>query len=232
MTFDLTSLKDNLPSESRVNFAAGGVEGEDSIASYVYRYRNSKNAEHMHLCVVQQAMLEVITEQNLKPNSTAYFGAIMAALEQETDKEGPRNNAIFGAMLNLLAMALPKVPQQILRSKIAMTSNLLVKVVISSKQSAAQETENSEGTSGMTRYALQCLQIVLQASEKNNWLLFSPGFSVILESTVDHRPKVCSLYFSASFRVFFRCLSLLLFRLLKPLAFLFSGEKKGPELFG
>eukprot|EP00850_Spirogloea_muscicola_P013416 SM000091S24574 [mRNA] locus=s91:123792:137528:+ [translate_table: standard] len=144
---------------------AGGGGGvfEDTLR----RYRNSRQTEHQHLCAVVAATGEVLAEQGIKPSASTYFAALMASLERQVAE--PDGEAMRTAICLLLAVALPRVPAAVLRSKAEHALAVL----------AALATMPATGANCL-KAALQCMQHLLQAADKANWLPLARPFGILV----------------------------------------------------
>jgi ribosomal RNA-processing protein 12 len=156
-----------------------GIEtDEDMCATVMARFRNSQQPEHKHLCAVVAAMAEVLREQSLTPSPTAYFAAAMSSLDRQT-KSPSRNEAVTTALCTFLALALPKTPVSVRRSKSDAILKLLVKLLTTEEANAAT-----------VKAGLSCVENVLVAADKSNWLALAPSFNLLLHHCLDARPKV------------------------------------------
>eukprot|EP00850_Spirogloea_muscicola_P022198 SM000282S10601 [mRNA] locus=s282:83628:97088:+ [translate_table: standard] len=135
----------------------GGGGGGGVFEDTLRRYRNSRQTEHQHLCAVVAATGEVLTVQGIKPSASTYFAALMASLERQAAE--PDGEAMRTAICLLLAVALPRVPAAALRSKAEHALAVL----------AALATMPATGANCL-KAALQCMQHLLQAADKANWL--------------------------------------------------------------
>jgi len=128
------------------------------------------------------AIEQTLTEQNSEKNATAYFAALLTTLESSA-----RSNPTFGegdvlpAIIYLLALVTPFVSQAVIRSNLtaimALTGPLFSQLIPHAPPLRSQ---------------LTLLSAVIQAVEPSQ--LDTPNvrttFSLVLDLTVDPRPKV------------------------------------------
>ncbi|CAN1843516.1 RRP12-like protein [Linum perenne] len=107
----------NFPTPASTDFC-------DSVLS---RFSTSEQEDHRHMCAVIGAISQEIKEQNLPSTPTAYFGAISSALSRLSSEFSPSPH-IVDALVTLLSMVLPQIPEATLKKRREFLSDLLLKV--------------------------------------------------------------------------------------------------------
>ncbi|CAN1843511.1 RRP12-like protein [Linum perenne] len=108
----------NFPTPASTDFC-------DSVLS---RFSTSEQEDHRHMCAVIGAISQEIKEQNLPSTPTAYFGAISSALSRLSSEFSPSPH-IVDALVTLLSMVLPQIPEATLKKRREFLSDLLLKVL-------------------------------------------------------------------------------------------------------
>ncbi|GIL82209.1 hypothetical protein Vretifemale_11129 [Volvox reticuliferus] len=151
--------------------ADGGVAAE--IAQ---RYGRSAQPESQQVVAVLKAITDVIRNEGLSPGPSSYFAAIMSALEQP-NTQGSQQAVL--AMLTLLGVVMPRLPNHILRSRFASSATLVGGLLAA-----------HAGEAATAKAALGCLAQVLAAADPTAWLAAVPAFNQLLNFTTDARPRV------------------------------------------
>eukprot|EP00879_Flechtneria_rotunda_P018341 GHRR01019238.1.p1 GENE.GHRR01019238.1~~GHRR01019238.1.p1 ORF type:complete len:243 (+),score=93.56 GHRR01019238.1:96-824(+) len=151
--------------------ADGGI-----VAEIHSRHGRSAQPESQQVLAVLRAVLEVISAEGMAATPTTIFAALMSALDRPDAQSSP---GITLAMCTVLAVALVRVPNGVLRSKFNSSVQLLSKVAERSRQEAAA-----------VKAALLCLGQVLAAVEPGAWHAASRTFQLLLSFATDNRPKV------------------------------------------
>eukprot|EP01135_Chromosphaera_perkinsii_P005543 Nk52_evm92s352 gene=Nk52_evmTU92s352 len=167
---------------------------EDVFAS-VIRHSNSNLASHREACAVLAVVQEVIKEQGAEESEAAYFAALMSVLDEAKDQESgdqesSSSASALEAIVQLLALVLPRTPSAVLKSKFTGVSTLLMETL----------AMHADKSSSLVRHILQCLGGLLEAQEAVVWGGATGGgssssstrkvFQSILVFTLDMRPKV------------------------------------------
>ncbi|KAK5997805.1 Ribosomal RNA-processing protein 12 [Cladobotryum mycophilum] len=134
--------------------------------------------------VVLQALESTLKEQNAVPNSTGYFAALLALLQQ-AESNGNINIELATPVVYLLDVVTPYAPQPLLRSKFTQILTLLAPVLL------MQDAEPI-----LLRTSIGCLESLLLAQDSASWELsvsqIGPRRAVagLLNLALDQRPKV------------------------------------------
>ncbi|CAN1232597.1 RRP12-like protein [Linum perenne] len=107
----------NFPTPASTDFC-------DSVLS---RFSTSEQEDHRHMCAVIGAISQEIKEQNLPSTPTAYFGAISSSLSRLSSEFSPSPH-IVDALVTLLSLVLPQIPEATLKRRREFLSDLLLKV--------------------------------------------------------------------------------------------------------
>ncbi|GIL64267.1 hypothetical protein Vafri_18268 [Volvox africanus] len=154
-----------------------GGDADGGVAAEVaQRYGRSAQPESQQVVAVLRAITDVIRNEGLSPSPSSYFAAIMSALEQPST-QGSQQAVL--AMLTLLAVVMPRLPNHVLRSRFANSATLVGGLL----------TAHS-GEAAMAKASLGCLAQVLAAADPTAWLAAVPAFNQLLNFTTDARPKV------------------------------------------
>ncbi|CAN1232602.1 RRP12-like protein [Linum perenne] len=108
----------NFPTPASTDFC-------DSVLS---RFSTSEQEDHRHMCAVIGAISQEIKEQNLPSTPTAYFGAISSSLSRLSSEFSPSPH-IVDALVTLLSLVLPQIPEATLKRRREFLSDLLLKVL-------------------------------------------------------------------------------------------------------
>ncbi|GLI63541.1 hypothetical protein VaNZ11_006530 [Volvox africanus] len=154
-----------------------GGDADGGVATEVaQRYGRSAQPESQQVVAVLRAITDVIRNEGLSPSPSSYFAAIMSALEQPST-QGSQQAVL--AMLTLLAVVMPRLPNHVLRSRFTSSATLIGTLLAA-----------YAGEAAMAKAALGCLAQVLAAADPTAWLAAVPAFNQLLNFTTDARPKV------------------------------------------
>ncbi|GAB4822579.1 hypothetical protein N2152v2_009625 [Parachlorella kessleri] len=154
----------------------GDAPADGLVASIFARHQKSPQPQSQQLCAILTAVLDVLRAEGLQATPTALYAALMSSLEKQ---ETLQNSEVTAAMCHLLSLVLGRVPNAVLRAKLAPSAQLLAAVV---------EAKSSEAP--IVKPALACLCQVLAAATAADWLAAAPAFNLLLGFCVDTRPKV------------------------------------------
>ncbi|EFJ51860.1 hypothetical protein VOLCADRAFT_87463 [Volvox carteri f. nagariensis] len=154
-----------------------GDDADGGVAAEVtQRYGRSAQPESQQVVAVLQAVTDVIRNEGLPLSPTSYFAAIMSALEQPSTQG---SHQVVLAMLTLLAVVMPRLPNHVLRARFVGCSELVGSLLAA-----------HHGDAATTKAALGCLAQVLAAADPSAWIAAVPAFNQMLGFVADARPKV------------------------------------------
>jgi ribosomal RNA-processing protein 12 len=135
--------------------------------------------------VVLSAIEDTLRSQSSEFTPTAYFAALLSLLARQVSTTGIANKGTTNAVIYLLDLVTPYVPEPLLRSKFTeILTNL------------APALTHPEAEAGLLRSSIGCLESLLLAQDARAWELpqsqISPRRAVagLLTIAVDQRPKV------------------------------------------
>ncbi|KAF9614359.1 hypothetical protein IFM89_018112 [Coptis chinensis] len=153
-------------------------ENEDIGNTVLFRYTNSTQEDHQHLCAVVGAMSQELKDQKLPLTPITYFGATISSLDRLSTDPNPADSVIT-ALLTFLSMVLPQISVPVLRKRRAFVMDPVLRVIRFEDMSV-----------GAVNAGLKCVSHVLVVSEKVNWLDISKEYNVLLVFVTDSRSKV------------------------------------------
>jgi ribosomal RNA-processing protein 12 len=145
----------------------------------VHKYWRSNSAFHKEILAVLAAITEVIKENNGKESETEYMAALMTGMESvESNQES------CAAFLYLIALAIKKVPENVLRAKHT--------DLIRSLTDQLDKYGNAPNNVTLIKSCLKCLCWILKSLGKQEWSNKSTikCYIRILEYVQDERPKI------------------------------------------
>eukprot|EP01018_Ginkgo_biloba_P036851 Gb_09813 [translate_table: standard] len=149
-------------------------EEEDLQKIVMKRFKKSGAPEHRHLCALVGAMAQLLKDQDLPSVPTAYFAATMTSLDRHTD-----DPHVTTALCTFLSIVLTKMPSSVLSSKATEALNVLVGL------------HGEEGLgAGTIKATMKCMACLLTAADSSNWGPIAPSFKMLLNYSIDKRPKV------------------------------------------
>ncbi|BDA46153.1 RRP12-like protein [Coccomyxa sp. Obi] len=154
----------------------------DSVATELLaKHRRSNQPESQQICVVLGAILEVLDGEGMEATPTALFAAIMSSLQGARGSSGQSQqpSQVCAAMTTILAATLSRVPEAVLRSKFAASSEIL----------CCLAEEHAEQASTL-KPVLSCLATVTAAVDPREWASAVRPFGLLLGLSLDERPKV------------------------------------------
>lgn len=176
---DLSDLQHSLGARDvHARFADPSEPQDDGglVAEIMGRHGRSIQPESKQICLILNAVLEVIKAEGLQPTPTALFAALLASLGQPAARD---SNEVTAAMCRVMAAVLDRVPNGVLRLRFTSASKLLVSVL---------ETRGSDGA--LARAVLPCLCQVLAALNPADWPAAARPFALVLDTCLDARPKL------------------------------------------
>ncbi|RUS35558.1 hypothetical protein BC938DRAFT_478477 [Jimgerdemannia flammicorona] len=122
---------------------------------------------------------KALKEQNAPKTPTAYFAALMTTLEAQKNAQG--RSEIRTAILYLLDIVFPRLPQSVLRSKFPEVLVIL-----------ATSLEKDKAEAPTIRSVIGCLETLLIAQDTATWIQATTkkAFQTLLVLSIDPRPKV------------------------------------------
>lgn len=159
------------------------LAGEMDPFAELRKHAGGAHAHKAKLNIVLSAITDVIYERrgagvsaNKPISSTEYFAALMTALESAAASHQQE-------IAQLLALALPGVPEAVLRAKYSAIAKCLVRVI-----------QEADGEGALLRSASACLGLVLLAQEPSPAVWSRPevlkAFQLLLALATDARPKI------------------------------------------
>nr|CAB3265793.1 RRP12-like protein [Phallusia mammillata] len=180
------------------SFLSGLSDCTNVTFGKIQRFWLNNSAKHKEVCAVLAAITEVIRGQGAAESNTAYFAALVTALQSVEQVESAT------AVAYLLAMTCKQVPVPVLRAKFGEVSKLLCDILNQNMGSI----ESSPPTA-LIRSVLSCLGTLLRQQGLHVWDDRSTFniYHTILNFTVHNKPKirkaaqnaVCSILFASSF---------------------------------
>ncbi|PKA47068.1 hypothetical protein AXF42_Ash011742 [Apostasia shenzhenica] len=144
------------------------------------RFQNSQQEEHHNLCATVGAISQALKEQGLSLSPVAYFAASVSSfIRLIGDPSSAAGDPDITAILAFLSVLLPRVSPSVIRSKGALFSEGLVRVL-----------EHGSLPADGEKAALKCLSHMLVIGDKVDWSSVSPLFGVLLNYVTDHNVKV------------------------------------------
>ncbi|XP_008450964.2 uncharacterized protein LOC103492395 [Cucumis melo] len=151
---------------------------DDFCNSILFRFSNSTNEEHQHLCAVIGAMAQELRDQSLPSTPLAYFGATCSSLDRISSEPEPSPH-LLEALLTILSLLLPRISPPILNKKKDFLSYLLIRVL-----------RVPSLTPGAATFGLKCVSHLVIVRNAANWSDVSNLFGFIIGFVIDSRPKV------------------------------------------
>lgn len=169
----------------------GGLDdGGDIGAALLSRLHNSHAEGHRHVCTVVGAMSQELKDQGFPLSPVAYFGATVSSLEELSKDPSCGADPVVSALVFFLSEVLPRMPQNLLRSRAGPVLETLGRVLMSGLL-----TESAlEGS-------LRCVPHIIVVGGKDNWPSASPLYKIILEYVTDNRPVVSLISVKTSLKV-------------------------------
>ncbi|KAF2666875.1 ribosomal RNA-processing protein 12 [Microthyrium microscopicum] len=146
---------------------------------------NPKLQSQQQTHLVLSAVEDTLRDQKADLTPTAYFSALLALLSQYISTKSIVNKEVATAVVYLLDLFTPHVPQSLLRAKFAQILSKLAVVLT-----------QSEAEAPILRPSIGCLESLLIVQDSQGWALpqsqISPRRAVagLLNIASDHRPKV------------------------------------------
>ncbi|RRT41284.1 hypothetical protein B296_00053538, partial [Ensete ventricosum] len=177
MEFDLlfSAVEDDTPS----GVCGGDIDGEDIAAGVLARFQNSAREDHQHLCATVATMAQAVKDQGLPLTPVAYFGATASSLDRLSRDPASGSDPALASLLSFLALALPRVPRSVVRSRWKEVSDTLVRILGFDSLPL-----------GCVRSGLRCASYFLVVGDMTDWSALSPLYGVLLCFVTDERPKV------------------------------------------
>ncbi|CAA7401204.1 unnamed protein product [Spirodela intermedia] len=161
---------------------AGLDDGGDIGSALLSRLHNSHAEGHRHVCTVVGAMSQELKDQGFPLSPVAYFGATVSSLEGLSKDPSCGADPVVSALVFFLSEVLPRMPQNLLRSRAGPVLETLGRVLM-----AGVLTESAlEG-------ALRCVPHMIVVGGKDNWPSAAPLYKIILEYVTDSRSVVRKL---------------------------------------
>ncbi|XP_076884446.1 uncharacterized protein LOC143533613 [Bidens hawaiensis] len=144
------------------------------------RYGKSAAPQHRHLCATAAATRSIIQSESLPLSPLSYFAATIETLSDT--KTTANDSDAVSALSSFLAIVLPLVPEKsIATSKAAEAAEIVVEVMES----------GSEGLPVSTIRALvKCLGVLMEFCDLEDWEAVELGFRMLVNYSIDKRPKV------------------------------------------
>lgn len=142
----------------------------------IQQFWRKGSAKHKEVCAILAAITEVIRQEGAAESDTAYFAALVTALESFDGLDS------VAAIVYLLSMLCKKVPDGVLRAKFDGVSSLLLKSLAKyEKQSPA-----------LSRSTLICLSALLRSLTPEEWSHSSTMnvFQTMLSHCFYTKPKI------------------------------------------
>ncbi|KAH9313994.1 hypothetical protein KI387_022621, partial [Taxus chinensis] len=159
-----------------------GGEAEDMEKFIRNRFANSAAPEHRHLCAVAGAMSQLLKEEGLPPIPTAYFAATMNSINKSlSDNDDPH---VTTALCTFLSLLITKLPGSFLVSKATPAMEVLLSLHARQCEALAP---------GAVKFMLKCIAFLLTAAAADqncSWTVLAPCFNIVLNYSLDKRPKV------------------------------------------
>ncbi|RZS25777.1 hypothetical protein BHM03_00059025, partial [Ensete ventricosum] len=176
MEFDLlfSAVEDDTPS----GLCGGDIDGEDIAAGVLARFQNSAREDHQHLCATVAAMAQAVKDQGLPLTPVTYFGATASSLDRLSRDPASGSDPALASLLSFLALALPRVPRSVVRSRWKEVSDSLVRILGFDSLPL-----------GCVRSGLRCASYFLVVGDMTDWSALSPLYGVLLCFVTDERPK-------------------------------------------
>ena len=163
-----------------------GFAMDDPIASLHAKHARSAQPESKQVCVVAEAIAEILRQENIAPSPTAVFAAVMSSLERAETSASPE---VSTAMLVVLATALEHAPAGPVLTKLPDC----VKVLLASGRAFQEHPPALRGV-------VQCIGLLVAAlrdapppandGADGDWSHLQQAFSAVCNLCVDSRPKV------------------------------------------
>ncbi|CAN1284132.1 RRP12-like protein [Linum perenne] len=150
----------------------------DFCNSILSRFSTSEQEDHRHMCAVIGTISQEIKEQNLPSTPTAYFGAISSSLSRLSSELSPSPH-IVDALVTLLSLVLPQIPEATLKNRREFLSDLLLKVL-----------RLNSASDGTLASGLKCVSLLL-FRDGGHWENdVEPLYGALLGFIADSRQKV------------------------------------------
>lgn len=155
------------------------LDGDDLAAGVLARFQSSSNDDRQHLCATVGAMAQALKDQGIPRTPVAYFGATISSLDRLSRNPASGSDPATASLLSFLAIALPKVPRPVVRSRWKEVSETLIRVLrFDSLQPAGVKS------------GLRCASYLLAGGDKANWSDLSPLYDYLIGFMTDQRQKV------------------------------------------
>lgn len=139
------------------SWASNWSDCTNATFNKVHKYWQSNSALHKEILAVLAAITEVIKENDGKETETEYFAALMTGLESVNENEESTT-----AFLYLIALAIKKVPENVLRAKY----DDIVKALMIPLNKYGNEKANN---TTLIKSCLMCLCWLLKSQDKQAW---------------------------------------------------------------
>ncbi|XP_039261626.2 RRP12-like protein [Styela clava] len=161
-------------------FLSGLSDCSNITFKKIQRYWQNNSAKHKEVCAVIAAITEVIRQQGGEESDTAYFAALVTALDSVENVES------VTAVSYLLSMTCKRVPQPVLRAKFSEVSKLLVETL------ERFSNISSESPTALVRSLLICLATVLRNQTVETWSHLSTinVYQTLLSYSFHSKPKI------------------------------------------
>ncbi|XP_057858934.2 uncharacterized protein LOC131067795 isoform X2 [Cryptomeria japonica] len=160
-----------------------GTEEEDMEKSVRNRYGNSAAAEHRHLCAVVGAMTQLLKDEGLPPLPTAYFAATMNSINKSLS-DNDQDPRVTTALCTFLSLLVTKLPSSFLASKATPAMEVLLSL---------HAQQGDALPPGAVKVIAKCIASLLTAATQDqncSWSVMAPSFNIVLNYSLDKRPKV------------------------------------------
>ncbi|KAG6501722.1 RRP12-like protein [Zingiber officinale] len=170
--------------ESDVVFLSGdnetaALDGDDLAVGVLSRFQSSSNDDRQHLCATVGAMAQALKDQGIPHTPVAYFGATVSSLDRLSRHPASGSDPATASLLSFLAIAFPKVPRPVVRSRWKEVSETLIRVLgFDSLQPAGVKS------------GLRCASYLLAVGDKANWSDLSPLYDSLIGFMTDQHQKV------------------------------------------
>jgi ribosomal RNA-processing protein 12 len=162
------------------SWASNWSDCTNATFNKVHKYWQSNSSLHKEILAVLAAITEVIKENNGKESETEYFAALMTGLDSVKENEESTT-----AFLYLIALAIKKVPENVLRAKFEEVVVNLIEPLIKFGSDKANNTT-------LIKSSMKCLCWLLKNQDKQAWEkdVTMKTYLTILKFVEHPKPKV------------------------------------------
>ena len=181
--FDAKSILSDAESNADTfrSWASNWSDCTNATFNKVHKYWQSNSALHKEILAVLAAITEVIKENDGKETETEYFAALMTGLDSV--KESSEESTT--AFLYLIALAIKKVPENVLRAKF---DDLVASLIEPLNKYGSEATNNTT----LIKSCMMCLCWLLKSQDKQAWEkdIAIKTYTRILNFVEHPKPKV------------------------------------------